>query len=455
MTNTTEVTDLLTTSAGKAPSDVLKLLGGTPSPPDTWKQAISLAVIVHPSEHEQLARCLAAASPWVGQILVVDTGPTPSTRIAEVVKAAGGEAVHDPWSDNFAAARNAALPHLKGDWVLTLDADEVLDVQDPAGLKASVGADHADVFGITLVDVLEQGEMHQPLHRLFRRRAPGFEYRSRVHEYVLGTRDGQMRIGGAVPGILIFHDGHTNAAAARQDKGRRNLALAQLELAERPDDPYSWYLVALGHGPAGMLSAQPLWQRLHEWCKANPLAAQFHGWVRHALVMSVAHTAAAAQAFESAGVEGPARQTWARASWLASNARSILPGFGDEDLAHLGGADLRYWSALAKHKLGDPAGAIDELRPVMGRGQGWPWFTVEGAWLGRLTLWARLQVAIGHASEAVGLARELAAQTQPGMPREAWGPELAALVEECEAAAVAQAQAARDFLMSLGQEVSA
>lgn len=448
MTIAEQAADWVTKTANKGPAEVAQMLGASLGP--RWQDAISLAIIVHPDEHEALARCLKAAAPWVGQIVVVDTGPTPSPKIAVVVALHGGQVVHHPWGEDFAAARNAALPHLTGAWVMTLDADEVLEVQHAEGLKAAVGADHADVFGLVLLDRLDAGEMAQPLHRLFRREAPGLTYRSRVHEFVEGTRDGRMRVGGTTPAVLIHHDGHTAKAASALGKGERNLRLAQLELAERPDDPYAWYLVAAAQGPAGLAQAQPLWQRFHAWAKANPMAVQYHGWARHALVASVAHTAGAAQAFEAAGLAEPAHQTWARTAWLAASARALLPGLGEE-LAQLGGPDLRFWSALARFKLGDPAGALDELRPVMG-GELKSWFTVEAAWLERYKLWARLQLAVGHASEAVGFARELAAQVLPGMPRQAWADEVMALLDECESAAVAQAEQAQAFLRELGQE---
>ena len=61
---------------------------------------------------------------WRHQIVVVDTGST--DRTVEIAKEHGAEVFQFAWSDDFSAARNAALEHVTGDWVLSLDADEEL-----------------------------------------------------------------------------------------------------------------------------------------------------------------------------------------------------------------------------------------------------------------------------------------------------------------------------------------
>jgi len=84
---------------------------------------ISLAMIVR-DEEELLPACLESAAHIVDEIVVADTGSTDGT--IEVALAHHAHVVHRPWDDDFAAARNAALAHVTGDFVLVLDADERL-----------------------------------------------------------------------------------------------------------------------------------------------------------------------------------------------------------------------------------------------------------------------------------------------------------------------------------------
>ena len=61
-------------------------------------------------------------------MIVVDTGSTDATRdIAEVF---GAKVFDYEWHDDFAAARNLSLEKASGDWILVMDADEVIAASD-------------------------------------------------------------------------------------------------------------------------------------------------------------------------------------------------------------------------------------------------------------------------------------------------------------------------------------
>ena len=68
------------------------------------------------------------------QLVVVDTGSRDATRS---LAAKGGAEVHDyAWEDDFSAARNRALELCRGDWILCLDADDVVPADTLAWLSA-------------------------------------------------------------------------------------------------------------------------------------------------------------------------------------------------------------------------------------------------------------------------------------------------------------------------------
>ena len=63
---------------------------------------------------------------------MVDTGSSDRTR--ELAFACGARVFTWPWTDDFAAARNAAFSLARGIWLFWLDADDVLPSDQAAAL---------------------------------------------------------------------------------------------------------------------------------------------------------------------------------------------------------------------------------------------------------------------------------------------------------------------------------
>ena len=84
-----------------------------------------------------LAACLESVRDAVDEIVVYDTGS--NDRTVEIAREAGATVVEGQWEDSFAVARNAALRHATGEWVLSIDADERLQT-DPDVLRAQLAA---------------------------------------------------------------------------------------------------------------------------------------------------------------------------------------------------------------------------------------------------------------------------------------------------------------------------
>lgn len=97
--------------------------------------SISLCMIVK-NEQAYLGPCLNAIKNLVDEIIVVDTGS--SDRSADIARVYGAQVFTRQWQDDFSVARNASLGKAHGDWILILDADEVIAPQDFAALKQMV-----------------------------------------------------------------------------------------------------------------------------------------------------------------------------------------------------------------------------------------------------------------------------------------------------------------------------
>lgn len=84
---------------------------------------ISLCMIVK-NESINLKNCLDSIKNVVDEIIIVDTGSTDNT--VEIAKEYSDKVFFFEWIDNFAAARNFSFSKASMDYILWLDADDVL-----------------------------------------------------------------------------------------------------------------------------------------------------------------------------------------------------------------------------------------------------------------------------------------------------------------------------------------
>lgn len=82
------------------------------------------AVLIVKNEEELLPKCLASISDIWDELVVVDTGS--EDRTIEIALERGARVEHFQWRDNFSAARNYAESQCQGEYVLWIDADEIL-----------------------------------------------------------------------------------------------------------------------------------------------------------------------------------------------------------------------------------------------------------------------------------------------------------------------------------------
>jgi len=93
----------------------------------TISPSISANLIVKNEAH-CIADCLTSIKPIVNEIIIVDTGSTDET--IEICKKFTDKIYNFKWIDDFSAARNFAKSKTKLDWILTIDADEIIAEED-------------------------------------------------------------------------------------------------------------------------------------------------------------------------------------------------------------------------------------------------------------------------------------------------------------------------------------
>ncbi|NYD24589.1 glycosyltransferase [Kineococcus aurantiacus] len=215
------------------------------------------AVLIVRDEVHRVGECLDALPGLADEIVVHDTGSTDGTL--EELHRRDVVLVEGAWRDDFAAARNTALAAARGEWVLSLDADEVVSA-DPRALRAHLDSGGPPRRLVTILneEVPPAGGYSFTAVRLFRR--DGARWNGRLHERILHERDPEAEPALVPPAVLsLHHSGYSTPEALRR-KGERNAVLARRALDEllvTPGvDPRAVADVALDLGRAHMGAGQ-------------------------------------------------------------------------------------------------------------------------------------------------------------------------------------------------------
>ncbi len=164
-------------------------------------QTISLCIITK-NEEKYLEECLNSVKGIADQIIVVDTGSIDRTK--EIAKSFYAKIVDFKWNDDFSEARNESLKHAKEDWILVIDADEIIEAKDSEKIKKLIENPETDVVGFQLEQrsyiknyfegALKNEADFKPVNvypfyisnflaRLFKNNI-GLKFRNRVHELI-------------------------------------------------------------------------------------------------------------------------------------------------------------------------------------------------------------------------------------------------------------------------------
>ncbi len=210
------------------------------------------------NEQDFIADCLDSVSSIVSEIIIADTGSTDKT--VEIAKAKGAQVFNYTWQDDFAAARNATIEKATCDWILILDADEVIAQQDLGMFKHLISdrtrcieflqrhyTDDIRLSEFTpctqefpLLEKNYPGYFESNCVRLFPNH-DGLYYQFRVHELVEPSiqAKGIHRIERTQ--VRIHHYGHTPEVRAKKKKGEIYTPLGEKKIQDQPTDWKAFY----------------------------------------------------------------------------------------------------------------------------------------------------------------------------------------------------------------------
>ncbi|MBJ7332286.1 MAG: glycosyltransferase [Solirubrobacteraceae bacterium] len=212
---------------------------------------MSLCMIVK-DEEEMLPQCLEAVRDAVDEMIVVDTGST--DRTVEIAEEFGAKVLHHAWDGSFSTARNVSFDAATSDWILYLDADEVLVGEDVGRLKALTGRVWRESFYLietNYTGAVEDGTSvnHNAL-RVFRNR-PEYRFSGRIHEQIAQHLPGFLPERQEVTDVRVEHYGYLGVVRDAKEKSRRNLDLLLRQSEEGVDTAFHHYNLGSEYSGAG------------------------------------------------------------------------------------------------------------------------------------------------------------------------------------------------------------
>lgn len=207
---------------------------------------ISACLIVR-DESRVLGRCLASINGGYDELCILDTGSTDNTpQIAKEFGAKLKRFIGCNGSDgkiiDFSLARNICLEMARGDWVLSIDADEVLQKSSIEQVRRHTLANENAAVRVRL----RSKETEWPAIRLFRR-LPEHKFVGRIHE--------RISVSGPIandPSIVIRNLPNKRG---KESAALRDLRLCSLALEADPRDRRMIFYLAKALRRAGRFDA--------------------------------------------------------------------------------------------------------------------------------------------------------------------------------------------------------
>ncbi len=222
-------------------------------------QTISLCMIAR-NEEKYLEQCLNSVKDVADEIIIVDTGSTDRTK--EIARKFGAKIFDFKWADDFSAARNESLKHSSKDWVLVLDADEVIEKEDLEKIKIEINKCEGNIAGFSFEQrsyignffegAVKNNSDFEPvkkypffishfLVRLFRNRL-GLHFRHRVHELVEDSIN-EKGLKYKKMDVALHHFGSVKGGLANE-KAEQYSKLILKQLEDDPESPRYNYQAA-------------------------------------------------------------------------------------------------------------------------------------------------------------------------------------------------------------------
>lgn len=202
------------------------------------EQKLSLCLIVK-NEEKNIERCIKSVENIVDEIVILDTGSTDNTL--EIAKKYNTRIFHSEWKNDFALARNEAISHATGDWILILDADEELIEGSNDSIRIfMIPTEDPICYTIRIKNYNERKELqHSNFMTRFFKNHPTLRFKGKIHESIYT----ENRVMIADDNLYILHHGYKDASKnVEKFKERNNPIIEELFNQEGVNDEYKSFL---------------------------------------------------------------------------------------------------------------------------------------------------------------------------------------------------------------------
>lgn len=209
---------------------------------------LSLCMIIKPTKDEAklLSRCLRYVAPYVDEICITQAGPKKSNAVSDVCEAYGAKESFFKWNNSFADARNFNFSQATGDYILWLDADDVLKgAEKLKGIVEEIDKNKIEAVVMNYLYDFNEAKECTVKHlktRIVKRGC--VKWVGAVHEDFENERAITSYF---APDIEVLHLTDKKRAG---ESAERNLDIAKAEVKRDPKDPRSYWL--LGNALWGM-----------------------------------------------------------------------------------------------------------------------------------------------------------------------------------------------------------
>lgn len=219
-------------------------------------------------EEKVIKRCLDSIHDIVDEIIIVDTGSTDRTK--DIISAYTDNIYDFEWVNDFAKARNYSFSKATKDYILWLDADDVILEEDRKKLKILKESMDGTVDIYNMIYNYSQDENGNPLivqrRERIVKRENHYQWKSPIHEVIVPTGDIEYT------DIVITHGKHEVKDINRNLKIFEEMIKNHVEFDDRQEYCYAKELYFLQHIPEAIKQYNKFINKyIQEYDKRNEL----------------------------------------------------------------------------------------------------------------------------------------------------------------------------------------
>jgi glycosyltransferase involved in cell wall biosynthesis len=197
-------------------------------------------------EELYLEDCLKSVENIVDEIIIVDTGSKDNTK--SIAEKFNSKLYNFKWVNDFSKARNESIKYASGKWILYLDADERLELQNKHSFIELLKNAPDDIGAINCIVESKTQKFNSSVElqkgvypRIFRNYGyPKIRFEGIIHEQISNSLK-ELNKSVMISDIKILHLGYAKDLETLKSKAERNYRLLLEAIQKNPNDAYSFF----------------------------------------------------------------------------------------------------------------------------------------------------------------------------------------------------------------------